>query len=82
MEETTLPFPQYAQPHSETCVRLRLITVLGNGGCVAFASFFGVPSALRDIFRAMGMFIDVRVFVGIAKWNVTITTYTCFKDIL
>jgi hypothetical protein len=27
-----------------TCVQLRLITILGNCGCVAVASFLGVPS--------------------------------------
>jgi hypothetical protein len=29
---------------SNTCVQLRLITILGNCGCVAVASFLGVPS--------------------------------------
>jgi hypothetical protein len=32
--------------HSVTCVQLRLITNLGNCGCVAVASFLGVPSPL------------------------------------
>jgi hypothetical protein len=39
-----LPFAQIALLHSVTCVQLRLITVLGNCGCVAVASFLGVPS--------------------------------------
>jgi hypothetical protein len=34
-----LPFPQFALLHSVTCV------LLGNRGCVAVASFLGVPSA-------------------------------------
>jgi hypothetical protein len=44
---TALPFPQYALLHSVTCVQLRLITILGSCGCVAVASFFGVPSAVE-----------------------------------
>jgi hypothetical protein len=46
IEETGLPFPKYALLHSVTCVQLRLIPILGNCGCVAVASFLGVPSAL------------------------------------
>jgi hypothetical protein len=42
----TLPFPQFALLHLLTCLQLRLITILGNRGCVAVASFLGVPSAL------------------------------------
>jgi hypothetical protein len=42
IEETTLSFPQFALFHSVTCVQLRLITILGNRGCVAIASFLGV----------------------------------------
>jgi hypothetical protein len=42
-EETSKQFPQYALLHSVTCVQLRLITVLGNCGCVAVARFLGVP---------------------------------------
>jgi hypothetical protein len=34
---------------SVPCVQLGLITVLGNCGCVAVASFLGVPSALLFI---------------------------------
>jgi hypothetical protein len=48
IEETALPFPQYALLHSVTCVQLRLITVLGNCGCVAVSSFVGVPSPLKN----------------------------------
>jgi hypothetical protein len=45
IEETALPFPQFALLHSAvTCIELRLITVLGNCGCVAVAIFLGVPS--------------------------------------
>jgi hypothetical protein len=46
IEEAATQFPQYALPHSVTCVQLRLITVLGNCGCVAVASFLGVPAPL------------------------------------
>jgi hypothetical protein len=42
--ETALPFPQFALLHSVTCVQLRLITILGNCGCVTVASFLGVPT--------------------------------------
>jgi hypothetical protein len=42
-----LPFPQLALLDSLTCVQLRLITVLGHCGCVAVASFLGVPSPLE-----------------------------------
>jgi hypothetical protein len=45
-EEIVLTFPQFVLILSVTCVHLRLITVLGNCGCVAVASFFGVPSPL------------------------------------
>jgi hypothetical protein len=41
---TSTQFPQFALLHSVTCVQLRLITILGNCGCVAVASFLGVPS--------------------------------------
>jgi hypothetical protein len=44
IEETALPFPQFALLHSVTCVQLRLTTILGNCGCVAVASFLGVLS--------------------------------------
>jgi hypothetical protein len=40
---TALPFPQFALLNSVACVLLKLITVLGNCGCVAVASFLGVP---------------------------------------
>jgi hypothetical protein len=43
--ETATQFPQLALLHSVTCVQLRLITILGNCGCVAVASFLGVPSS-------------------------------------
>jgi hypothetical protein len=43
---TALPFARYALLHSITCVQLRLITILGSCGCVAVASFLGVPSPL------------------------------------
>jgi hypothetical protein len=46
-EETALSFPQYALLHLVTCVQLRLITILGNWGCVAVNSFLGVPSPKR-----------------------------------
>jgi hypothetical protein len=42
IEETALSC-QFALLHSVTCVQLRLITILGNRGCVAVASFLGVP---------------------------------------
>jgi hypothetical protein len=42
------PFSQFALLHSVTCVRLRLITILGNCGCVAVASFLGVGRPLRQ----------------------------------
>jgi hypothetical protein len=45
IEETVLPFPQFALLHSVTCVQLRLITILENCGCVAVASFLGVRPA-------------------------------------
>jgi hypothetical protein len=41
-----LRFPQFALLLSVTCVQFRLITVLRNCGCVAVASFLGVPSVL------------------------------------
>jgi hypothetical protein len=44
IEETGLLVPQFALLHSVTCVQLGLITILGNCGCVAVASFLGVPS--------------------------------------
>jgi hypothetical protein len=44
--KTALSFPQFALIRSVTCVQLGLITILGNCGCVAVASFLGVPSAL------------------------------------
>jgi hypothetical protein len=47
IEATALQFPQYAPLHSLPCVQVRLITVLGNCGCVAVASFLGVPSPLE-----------------------------------
>jgi hypothetical protein len=46
---TATQFPQFALLHSVTCVQLRLITILGNCGCVAGASFLGVPSPLNFV---------------------------------
>jgi hypothetical protein len=43
--ETATQFLQYALLHSVTYVQLRLITILGNCGCVEVASFLDVPSA-------------------------------------
>jgi hypothetical protein len=43
-EETALPVFHFALFHSVTCVQLRLITILGNCGCVAVASILGVPT--------------------------------------
>jgi hypothetical protein len=40
-EPAALPFPIQFY----TCVQLRLITILGNCGCVAVATFLGVLSA-------------------------------------
>jgi hypothetical protein len=37
----TLPFPQFALFHSVAYVQLGLITIVGNRGCVAVASFRG-----------------------------------------
>jgi hypothetical protein len=37
----------WAGPFSNIYVQLRLITLFGNCGCVAFASFLGVPSPLQ-----------------------------------
>jgi hypothetical protein len=47
IEETATLFPQIAVLLSVTCVEPRLITILGNCGCVAVASFLGVPSPLK-----------------------------------
>jgi hypothetical protein len=44
IEEAALSFPHFALLHSVTCIQLGLITVLGNCGCVAVASFLGVLS--------------------------------------
>jgi hypothetical protein len=44
IEETALPFPQFALFQSVTRVQFRLITILGDCGCVAVASFLGVSS--------------------------------------
>jgi hypothetical protein len=49
IEETATQLLQYALLHSVTCVQLRPIRVLGNCGCVAVASFLGVPSPLYAI---------------------------------
>jgi hypothetical protein len=50
IEETALPFPHFAMLHSVTRVQLRP-KVLGNCGCVAVASFLGVPSPKDDKFH-------------------------------
>jgi hypothetical protein len=47
IEEKATQFPQFAPVHSVTFVQLRLVTFLGNGGCVAVASFLGVPRDLK-----------------------------------
>jgi hypothetical protein len=47
IKETTTQFPQFSLLHSVTCVQIRLITILGNCGCVAVASFLGVLSPLN-----------------------------------
>jgi hypothetical protein len=44
-----LPFPQFALLHSVTCVQLRLITILGNCGCVTVASFLVCPHTKRAV---------------------------------
>jgi hypothetical protein len=46
LPRVALPCPQFALLHSVTFVQLRLITIFGNCGCVAVASFIGVPPAL------------------------------------
>jgi hypothetical protein len=50
-EESALLLPQYALLRSATCVQLRLITILGNCGCVAVASFLGVswPLYIKEL---------------------------------
>jgi hypothetical protein len=45
MEVEFLSLPRVALLHSVTCVQLRLITILGNRGCVVLASILGVSSA-------------------------------------
>jgi hypothetical protein len=40
-------FPQFAPLHSVPRVQINLKTILGNCGCVAVASFVGVPSPLE-----------------------------------
>jgi hypothetical protein len=47
IEETAMQFPQFALIHSVTCGPLRLITILGNCGYVAVASFL-VPTPLQS----------------------------------
>jgi hypothetical protein len=42
----------YYSRHSVTCGQLRLITILGNCGCVAVASFLGVPSPLGQLWSS------------------------------
>jgi hypothetical protein len=49
-----LPFPEFALLSSVTCVQLRLITILGDCGCVTVASFLGVPPAKDGIFGVFG----------------------------
>jgi hypothetical protein len=47
-QQTATQFTQFEPLHSVTYVQRRLITVLGNFGCVAVASFLGVPSPLQS----------------------------------
>jgi hypothetical protein len=51
LRHAALPFPQYALLHSVTRVQLWLITILGNRGCVAVASFLDVPSPLEKYYH-------------------------------
>jgi hypothetical protein len=53
IEENALPFPQFALLQSVPRVQLKLITVLGNCGCVAVASFLGVPSPLHSMYQVL-----------------------------
>jgi hypothetical protein len=46
IDETATQSPQFALLHTVICDQLRLITILGNCGCVAVVSFLGVPSTL------------------------------------
>jgi hypothetical protein len=48
IEETVLPFPQFALLHSVTCLQLRLTIILGNYGCMEVQSFLGVPSPVNQ----------------------------------
>jgi hypothetical protein len=47
IEEKLTQFPQFALLYSVTCVQMRLITILGNCGCVAVSGFLGVSSSLE-----------------------------------
>jgi hypothetical protein len=44
-----LPFPRFELLRLFPRVQLSLITILGNCGCVAVASFFGVPPPLNSL---------------------------------
>jgi hypothetical protein len=64
IEETATQFPQYELLHSVTCVQCRLITILGNCGCVAVVSFQGVPSPVHSVSKTQS-FIVVKQAVHI-----------------
>jgi hypothetical protein len=59
LRKRLLPFPQFAQLQTVTCVQLGLITVLGNCGCVVFASTLGLPSALEHRPRCSALDISL-----------------------
>jgi hypothetical protein len=61
IEDTAMQFPQFALLHSATCVQLRLIRILGNCGCVAVASFLGVPSPLELAATVIGRYLTIFV---------------------
>jgi hypothetical protein len=62
IEKTATQFPQFALLQSVTYVQLRLIKILGNCGCVAVASFLGVPSSLQSGTNLM--ILPVRIAVA------------------
>jgi hypothetical protein len=64
-----LPFLQFALLNSLTCVQVRLITILGNRGCVAVASFFGVPSPLeKSLDELESIQMEDKVKNALVKW--------------
>jgi hypothetical protein len=69
LQETVTQFPQFALLHSVTCVQLRLIRILGNCGCVAVASFLGVPSPYSSEFP-----LHFNKVFDWCKWNVDTST--------